>query len=74
MDFKNAIIMTDLDGTLLNDEKNISERDLESINNFCDKGGLFTIATGRGYSMAKPVAEKVGLRIIKAEPLGASIF
>ncbi|MBQ8790746.1 MAG: HAD family hydrolase [Ruminiclostridium sp.] len=74
MDFKNAIIMTDLDGTLLNDEKNISERDLESINNFCDKGGLFTIATGRGYSMAKPVAEKVGLRMPAVIFNGAAVY
>ena len=74
MDFKNAIIMTDLDGTLLNDEKNISERDMESINDFCDKGGLFTIATGRGYSMAKPVAEKIGLRIPAVIFNGAAVY
>ena len=45
MDFKNVIIMSDLDGTLLDDKKEISQRDMESINEFCDKGGMFTIAT-----------------------------
>ena len=44
MDFKNVIIMSDLDGTLLDDKKEISQRDMESINEFCDKGGMFTIA------------------------------
>ena len=63
MDFKNVIIMSDLDGTLLDDKKEISPRDMESINEFCDKGGMFTIATGRGYSMARPVAQKLKLRI-----------
>ena len=67
MDFKNVIIMSDLDGTLLDDKKEISQRDMESINEFCDKGGMFTIATGRGYSMARPVAQKLKLRIPVAE-------
>lgn len=33
MDFKNVIIMSDLDGTLLDDKKEISPRDMESITN-----------------------------------------
>ena len=53
MDFKNVIIMSDLDGTLLDDKKEISPRDMESINEFCDKGGMFTIATGRGCGKAE---------------------
>ena len=34
MDFSNVIIMRDLDGKLLNDKKEISPRDMESINYF----------------------------------------
>ena len=34
MDFRNVIIMSDLDGTLLDDKKEISPRDMESINDF----------------------------------------
>ena len=74
MDFKNVIIMSDLDGTLLNDKKEISKRDMDSINRFCDNGGLFTIATGRGYSMAKPVAEKLGLRMPAVIFNGAAVY
>ena len=74
MDFKNVIIMSDLDGTLLDDKKEISQRDMESINEFCDKGGMFTIATGRGYSMARPVAQKLKLRIPAVIFNGSAVY
>ena len=74
MDFKNVIIMSDLDGTLLDDKKEISPRDMESINEFCDKGGMFTIATGRGYSMARPVAQKLKLRIPAVIFNGSAVY
>lgn len=74
MDFRNVIIMSDLDGTLLDDKKEISPRDMESINDFCDKGGMFTIATGRGYSMARPVAEKLKLRIPAVIFNGSAVY
>ena len=74
MDFKNVIIMSDLDGTLLDDKKEISQRDMESINEFCDKGGMFTIATGRGYSMARPIAQKLKLRIPAVIFNGSAVY
>ena len=49
MDFKNVIIMTDLDGTLLDDKKNISPRDMDSINEFCDKGVTFGIQVSHSH-------------------------
>ena len=51
MDFSKVILMTDLDGTLLTDDKRILPLDLEAIERFRAGGGLFTMATGRGYSM-----------------------
>lgn len=56
MDFKNVIFMTDLDGTLLTDDKRILGKDMAAINRFREGGGLFTAATGRGYAMARRVA------------------
>ena len=56
MDFSKVILMTDLDGTLLTDDKRILPLDLEAIERFRAGGGLFTMATGRGYSMAKHIA------------------
>ena len=59
MDFKNVIFVSDLDGTLLTDDKQIIARDLAAIERFRKGGGLFAAATGRGYSMAKRVVEMI---------------
>ena len=56
MDFGNVIFMTDLDGTLLTDDKRILDKDMEAIERFRRGGGMFTAATGRGYAMARRVA------------------
>lgn len=41
-------LLTDLDGTLLTPEKTVSPADAAAIADFRAKGGLFSIATGRG--------------------------
>lgn len=45
--FSNILICTDLDGTLLDDEKKISKENIEAIEYFKDNGGYFTFVTGR---------------------------
>ncbi len=55
MDFKNVFLMTDLDGTLLDDKKNIAEADFRAIDEFRAGGGIFAAATGRGVAMAERV-------------------
>lgn len=74
MDFSKVILMTDLDGTLLTDDKRILEKDLAAIERFRNGGGIFTIATGRGYAMAKPVAEKLGLDVPAVVFNGAAVY
>ena len=74
MDFKNVIIMTDLDGTLLTDDKQILPKDIDAINRFRDGGGIFTLATGRGYSMAKPVAERLKLDVPAVIFNGSAVY
>lgn len=74
MDFKNVIIMTDLDGTLLTDDKKILPKDMEAVCRFRKGGGKFTLATGRGYSMAKPVAERVELDIPAVIFNGSAVY
>ncbi len=74
MDFKNIIFMTDLDGTLLTDEKNVHPRDLAAIERFRAGGGIFTIATGRGYSMAKRVAEEICPKVPCVVFNGAAVY
>lgn len=74
MKFENVIIMSDIDGTLVTDEKKILPRDMEAINRFREGGGIFTLATGRGYSMAKPVAERVGLDVPAVIFNGSAVY
>lgn len=47
-------ILTDLDGTLLMPDKTVSREDAAAIREFREKGGLFSIATGRGVQAAMP--------------------
>lgn len=74
MDFNKVIILTDLDGTLLTDDKRILPQDMEAIRRFREGGGLFSIATGRGYSMARPVVEKLELDIPAVIFNGAAVY
>ena len=45
--FENLLLCTDLDGTLLNDEKQISKENLDAIEYFKSEGGKFSFITGR---------------------------
>ncbi len=61
--FEGILITTDLDGTLLRNDKSISKENLDAIEYFKENGGLFTIVTGRPpvivgkiYDIVKPNA------------------
>jgi Cof subfamily protein (haloacid dehalogenase superfamily) len=58
-DFSKIILLSDMDGTLLGDRLNVSERNRRAIEKFITKGGTFGIATGRGPAIAKPFIEGV---------------
>lgn len=45
--FEKLLICTDLDGTLLNDRREISKENLAAIDYFKKEGGCFTFVTGR---------------------------
>lgn len=74
MDLSKIILITDLDGTLLTTDKKILPVDMEAIDELRSAGGKFTIATGRGYSMAAPVAQKVGLDMPAVIFNGAAVY
>ncbi len=48
--FEGKLILTDMDGTLLNECDRISPETRAAIDRFIDGGGLFSIATGRSKS------------------------
>lgn len=55
------LFFTDLDGTLLNDEKMISPKTLEAIDAYISAGNKFIIASGRPLNNIREVVERTGL-------------
>lgn len=47
MDINKTILLSDMDGTLLNSQKQINDADRSAIDKFIAMGGRFTVATGR---------------------------
>ena len=41
------LLVTDMDGTLLNSQRQVSEKNLAAIDRFTAEGGRFCVATGR---------------------------
>lgn len=58
--FEGLLFATDIDGTLLRNDKTISEENLSAIEYFKAEGGLFTFVTGRIPAGAKEI-----LKIVK---------
>lgn len=54
------LLALDLDGTLLNSRGKISEINKQAIRRAEEKGVLVTIATGRRFRDARPVAQEIG--------------
>jgi Cof subfamily protein (haloacid dehalogenase superfamily) len=59
---KYKLICVDMDGTLLNNEKKISERNLKAINEAHSKGARFVVATGRIFVSAHYYGEIIGVK------------
>lgn len=55
------ILFTDLDGTLLNNEKHVSEGNRAAIQRLLDAGHYLVVATGRPTKSAFKVAKELGL-------------
>lgn len=57
------VVVSDLDGTLLNSDQEVSELSKKVIRELCDRGIKFYIATGRAYPDAKRIMESIGIKI-----------
>ena len=60
---KIKMIASDMDDTLLNNERKISPRNLAAIKRALAAGIVFTLATGRMYRSIKPFAERLQLDV-----------
>lgn len=74
MDVKNVFFVSDMDDTLFNNEKCISDRNLAAIRTFQKNGGLFTIATGRSITGFKPYQKQLGIYIPVVLYNGACVY
>ena len=57
--FDGILLCTDLDDTLLEKDKSVSDENIRAIEYFKSEGGMFTFATGRVPLGTKPVLEYV---------------
>ena len=55
------LFFTDMDGTLLNDEKQIPARNKQAIQKILSKGHGFIICSGRSRASIAPFIEELGL-------------
>lgn len=60
--FLYRLIVTDMDGTLLNSLSEIPKKNLQAIQKAMDAGVEFAIVTGRPYSSVKGFLQKTGLK------------
>jgi len=74
MNLTDIFLVADADGTLLTDDKRILDKDMSAIREVTRSGGLFTVATGRGTSLARIVAKQVKLAIPAVIFNGAAVY
>lgn len=63
-----GLFVTDLDGTLLTDEKRFNSRDLGALQNLRDQGYAIAIATGRSDYSFFTLMESLGMRGTECAP------
>jgi Cof subfamily protein (haloacid dehalogenase superfamily) len=63
---KYRLVAVDLDGTLLNDKKEIDHETIRALHNYRHKGGSVVITSGRSPLSTRWIAETIGL---KDEPI-----
>lgn len=68
------LIISDLDGTLLNDARTVGEETIEGVRSLIDKGYSFVIATGRGFASTDTIRETLGVDIYLICNNGATIY
>jgi len=61
--FCGYVIISDLDGTLLDNNKNISDENIDAINYFTENGGKFSVATGRVVEATEEYLSKIKVNL-----------
>lgn len=69
-----TLYITDLDGTLFNNNGNISGASINIINSLIDKGMNFTFATARSIYSAKPLTSELNINVPYILMNGVSVY
>jgi len=72
--FAGKLLITDMDGTLLDSSAKISKENKDAINRFIEGGGLFTVATGRMEKSVKRFFPELPLNVPAILYNGAAIY
>lgn len=67
------ILVSDIDGTLLNDEREITNYTFEKLSGFMKGGGKIVLASGRAYSFMKDILKELGIKGVVVSYNGARI-
>lgn len=60
-DYSKYVILSDMDGTLLDSSTRVSDRNKEAVRRFTDGGGRFAISTGRTQNNVRELVEGVSI-------------
>lgn len=69
-----TLYITDLDGTLLNNDSLVSQRSSEIINDVVDLGALFTVATARTPATVDPLMASTAISMPAIVMTGAALW
>ncbi|MGB2923133.1 MAG: HAD family hydrolase [Mycobacterium sp.] len=68
------VIATDVDGTLLDDDENVSPRTRAAVRAVVDGGATFVLATGRPPRWVRPIVDQLGFAPMAVCANGAVIY
>lgn len=68
------LVATDVDGTLLDDDENISPRTRAAVRALVDTGAQFVLATGRPPRWIKPIVDQLGFAPMAVCANGAVVY
>ena len=74
MDYSNLALFSDLDGTLFNSKRQVSQKNREALAKFQERGGLFGIATGRSPQNAQSLLQDVPINTWSVVLNGAEAY
>ena len=71
---KYKIVVSDYDGTLVNDNKEITPKTLKAVNDFVKRGGIFIVCTGRMTTGIDHYLKDYGLECLLASYNGGELI